>query len=136
MNNRDNFEKQFLGKGLAFPLQVNARGELAMVSGAQDIEQALHIILGTMPGERMMRPEFGCRVHELVFHPRNATTEGLIDYYVRQALGRWEPRINVEDVKVSYHDGFDGKVMVEVEYEVKTTHDQRSIIYPFFVSEE
>ena len=136
MINREELDRPFLGKGLAYPLHVNARGELAMVSGAQDIEQAIRIILGTMPGERMMRPEFGCRVHELVFAPRDATTEALVEYYVKQALGRWEPRINVDQVNVDYENAFDGNIMVEIRYSIKNTHDQRSIVYPFFISEE
>lgn len=136
MKNRETFEKDFLGKGLAFPLEINARGEFAMASGAEDIRQAIHIILGTIPGERMMRPEFGCRVHELIFHPRDASTEALIQHYVKQALGRWEPRIEVTEVEVSYENIFDSTINVEIHYEIKMTHDQRSIVHPFFIEEE
>ncbi|HOU12875.1 MAG TPA: GPW/gp25 family protein [Anaerolineae bacterium] len=125
--------KEFLGQGLAFPLQVNARGEIALVSGDRDIEQSIGIILGTRPGERVMRPEFGCRASELLFEPRNSATETLMQQYVEEALHRWEPRIDVQWVRVLADNTQDGAVVVEVNYLVKATHDQRSIVYPFFL---
>lgn len=128
--------REFLGQGLAFPLQANQRGEVSLARGAPDIEQSIHIILETSPGERVMRPEFGCRAKELLFAPRNATTEGLMAYYVRRALRRWEPRINVLDVAVSPDLERDGVLLVEISYEIKSTHDERSIIYPFYLMGE
>jgi hypothetical protein len=128
--------KEFLGRGLAFPLQVNPRGEIALASSARDIEQAMMIILGTAPGERVMRPEFGCRAHELVFAPRNAATEAQMIEYVKEALGRWEPRIEVQDIKVTPDLDNDGVLQVEIFYRIKATHDQRSIVYPFYIAGE
>ena len=125
--------KEFLGQGLAFPLQVNARGEIALVSGEHDIEQSIGVILGTRPGERVMRPEFGCRASELLFEPRNSATETLMQQYVEEALRRWEPRIDVQWVRVLTDNAQDGAVVVEVNYLVKATHDERSIVYPFFL---
>ena len=81
-----NRDKEFVGQGLAFPLQVNPRGELALVTGATDIEQAIGIILGTIPGERVMRPTFGCRAWELIFAPNDAATRTLLISYVRYAF--------------------------------------------------
>src|SRR5690554_7136190 len=94
-------DREYLGRGLAFPLQVNPRGEIALASGERDIEQSIRIILGTIPGERVMRPEFGCRAYELIFAPRNAATQGLMRYYVEEALTRWEPRIDVLAVEIT-----------------------------------
>ncbi len=128
--------REFLGQGLAFPLQANQRGEVALARGATDIEQSIYIILETSPGERVMRPEFGCRAKELLFAPRNATTEGLMAYYVRRALRRWEPRINVLQVLVSPDLERDGVLLVEISYEIKSTHDERSIVYPFYLMGE
>lgn len=129
-------DKEYLGRGLAFPVQLTPKGEIALVSAEQDIEQSIRIILSTMPGERLMRPEFGCRVHELLFEPQDATTEGLIVYYVEQALGRWEPRIEVQEVRV-VRDGYDtGVLLVEIDYRIKSTHDERSIVYPFYIMAE
>lgn len=129
----DRIDREFLGQGLAFPLHVNPRGEIALAKGAEDIEQSIHIILGTAPGERVMRPEFGCRVHELIFAPHNAATEGLIVYYVEQALGQWEPRIDVQEVEVVPDPDRQGVLMVEIDYRIKATHDDRSIVYPFYL---
>jgi phage baseplate assembly protein W len=137
MNSKNPPENRlYLGRGLAFPLHVNSHGEIALASGDNDIEQAIHIILGTAPGERVMRPEFGCRAHELVFAPRDATTEGLMIYYVEQALGRWEPRIELEKVRIVNSPEPDGALIVEIEYRIKSTHDIRSIVYPFFIVDE
>jgi phage baseplate assembly protein W len=126
----------YLGKGLGFPLRVNSRGEIALVSAERDVEESIRIILGTAPGERRMRPEFGSRIHELVFAPRNAATERLVVYYVQEALERWEPRIELRDVAVAPTPGHDGALLVEIRYQVKDTHDERSIVYPFYLAGE
>ncbi len=125
--------KEYLGRGVSFPLRVNARGEIALVGGEEDIRQSIRIILGTRPGERVMRPEFGCRAHDLLFEPRNAATETLMRRYVTDALRRWEPRIEVRWVNVMPGDDPDGALLVEVHYTIKATHDERSIVYPFFL---
>src|SRR5512143_2186538 len=125
--------KKFLGNGLSFPLRTNPRGEIALVSGSEDIEQAIRIILGTRPGERVMRPTFGCRAHELVFEPMDATTSSLLKSYVKDALEFWEPRIQVLNVEASIDDENEGAVLAEIQYRVKATHDVRSIVYPFYL---
>ncbi len=129
-------DRKFLGTGLAFPLQINPRGGLALASSTNDIEQAIRIILETVPGERVMRPEFGCRAKELIFAQRNAATETLLLTYVQQALGRWEPRIEVIDVVVSNDPSLDGAWLVTIHYEIKATHDERSIVHPFYILNE
>jgi len=129
-------DREYIGQGLAFPLQVDPRGGIALATGTHDIEQAIRIILMTAPGERMMRPEFGCRIHELVFAPHDAATESLAAYYVQIALERWEPRIELREVEVVTDPARDGVLLVEIKYEVKDTHDERSIVYPFYLSGE
>lgn len=131
-----NRDKEFVGQGLAFPLQVNPRGELALVTGATDIEQAIGIILGTIPGERVMRPTFGCRAWELIFSPNDAATRTLLISYVRYALEFWEPRITLVDIRVNTDINNESALLVEIKYEIKTTHDQRSIVYPFYIMGE
>lgn len=128
--------KAFLGTGLAFPFQVDHRGEIMLVSGEKDIEQAIRIILGTRPGERVMRPEFGCRAHELLFEPRDATTSSLMRSYVQEALEMWEPRINLISVESYFDPDVDGAILVEIDYEVRATHNVRSIVYPFYLEGE
>jgi len=85
--------KEFIGQGWAFPVQLDANGKVALVTGKDDIEQSMQIILGTIPGERVMRPHFGCRAWELVFAPNTIATRALLRRYVELALGFWEPRI-------------------------------------------
>ncbi|HEX4980998.1 MAG TPA: GPW/gp25 family protein, partial [Ilumatobacteraceae bacterium] len=90
----------FIGRGWAFPLRTDAAGGIAMVADEQEVEESIRLVLGTAPGERPMRPEFGCRIHHHVFSSSDATTAGMIAYDVRSALRRWEPRIDVIDVDV------------------------------------
>lgn len=129
-------DREYIGQGLAFPLQIDQQGGIALARGTRDIEQAIRIILGTAPGERRMRPEFGCRIHELVFAPHNVATEGLVAWYVEEALERWEPRIELREVTVVAAPEKDGELLVEIRYQVKDTHDERSIVYPFYLMEE
>ena len=129
----ENTNKSFLGNGLNFPLRVDALGSLELVSADRDIQQSIGIILGTRPGERVMRPEFGCQVHDLIFEPRDAILVGKIRSSVMKALARWEPRIEVIDVRPVVDSESDGSVVVTIDYQVKATHDQRSIVYPFFI---
>lgn len=139
-----NSTKEILGQGLAFPLQTDAQGGVALVTGASDIEQAIRIILGTIPGERVMRPTFGCRAWELVFAPINAATCKLLEHYVREALEFWEPRIELRSVRVNEPDSQPGesrhaqgnRLDVLIDYEIKSTHDPRSIVYPFHIMSE
>jgi hypothetical protein len=129
-------QKAILGTGLAFPIQTNPRGEIQLVSSDLDIAQSIQIILGTHPGERVMRPTFGCRVHEMMFEPRDSTTMSLIKKYVDEALQLWEPRIQVFAINTESSSEQDGAIFVEIEYQVNATHDTRSIVYPFFLAGE
>ena len=131
-----NDAKSYLGNGLSFPIRVNGRGQIKLVSGNEDIDQSIRIILGTRPGERVMRPTFGCRAYELMFDSRSASTISLMQEYVYDALRMWEPRIEVNDVSVSSDDENDGALLVFIEYEIKATHDTRSIVYPFYIEAE
>lgn len=133
---KSNRDRDVLGQGLAFPFQLDASGKAMLVSGSQDIEQSIRIILGTMPGERVMRPAFGCRARELIFAPHDVATEGLLIHYVEEALGYWEPRVDVNQVRVKDTVVHDGALVVEIDYTVKATHDERSIVYPFFIADE
>jgi len=125
-------EGDFLGRGWAFPVGVDHRGGMAMASGEADIEQAIRVILETAPGERVMRPEFGCGLHRLVFAPNSPTTAGLVAYHVREALGRWEPRIEVERVDVSPDPLRDAVLFIQIRYRIRSTNDLRNLVYPFY----
>ncbi len=104
-----------------------------MTSGANDIDASIRMVLLTAPGERLMRPEFGCRIWELVFEPINANTLGLMGEAVREAVARWEPRVEVEDITIEPEPGAIGAVSIRIDYVVKTTNDRRNLVYPFYV---
>jgi Bacteriophage baseplate protein W len=125
--------EQFIGRGWAFPLRTDATGGIALVSREREIEEAIRLVLGTSPGERPMRPEFGCRIHDFAFAPADATTASDIGFEVQKALGRWEPRINVEDVVVSF-DGQDaGLLYIDIRYSIRRSNDKRNLVFPFYV---
>src|SRR5215472_4803348 len=108
--------RDYLGVGWAFPVSIDAHGRIALARQERDIEEAIHMILLTPKGQRVMRPEFGCQIHELIFAPNDATTAGLAVYYVEEALGMWEPRIRVQDV-LAYPDPSNlGRLLVEIRY--------------------
>jgi uncharacterized protein len=123
----------FIGRGIMFPLRVDQSGSIAMTSGVDDLDSSIRMVLATAPGERLMRPRFGCRIWELLFEPINANTMGLMSVAVRDALGQWEPRIVVDDVVVSPDEADQGRVHIHITYTVRTTNDRRNLVYPFYV---
>src|SRR5688572_18391842 len=114
--------EEFIGRGWAFPLRTDATGGIALVSREREIEEAIRLILGTSPGERPMRPEFGCRIHEYLFASADSETANAISREVRAALQRWEPRIEVSEVLVSF-DGLDHTLLyIDVRYSIKANN--------------
>ena len=127
-------EKDILGAGWHFPIRTGSRGGLAMSQHETDIEQSVWIILKTAKGERRMRPEFGCSINDFVYAPNNASTSGLITQTVEEALGWWEPRIEVIEVDVRPDSRDTSLLLVDIKYRVKATNDERSLVYPFYLS--
>lgn len=123
---------RFLGTGWAFPVQIDANGRIALSSGERDIEESMLIILLTPRGQRVMRPTFGCQIHELIFAANDATTIGIAAHYIEEALNMWEPRIRVLNVSANNEDSGLGRLLFTIEYEIKATHDQRSLVFPFY----
>jgi len=121
-----------VGSGWAFPPTVDARGRIALARQERDVEEAIRMILLTPIGQRVMRPEFGCRIHDLIFAPNEATTTGLARYYVEDALGMWEPRIDVTEVLVTPDPLNTGRLLIEIRYVIKATHDERALVFPFY----
>ena len=123
----------FLGQGWRFPVGVDGHGGISMLKGGIDIEVAIKVILSTPKGERVMRPEFGSSLHEFVFSPNNATTAGLIAYHVREALLRWEPRIEIKEIDVQPDPLEPSYVQISIGYVIKATNDERNLVYPFYL---
>ena len=124
--------QEILGTGLAFPLGVDRRGGLALARDETDVDQAIALILGTAPGERPMRPEFGCGIHDLVFSSVNPSVAGLVAYEVKASLLRWEPRIDVLDVTATVDPERPGVLLIGVSYALRATNDRRNLVFPFY----
>jgi phage baseplate assembly protein W len=123
----------FVGRGWAFPLGVGPRGGIALVTGGDEIDASLRVILSTAPGERVMRPDFGCRIWDLLFSPVEPNSLGLMVQAVREAVGRWEPRVELQDVTVRPDSGDASRVFITLAYVIRTTNDRRNLVYPFYV---
>ncbi|HEY0370443.1 MAG TPA: GPW/gp25 family protein [Thermoanaerobaculia bacterium] len=127
--------REFLGRGWQFPIRVNPRGGLSYSAAEQDIVEALWIILSTAPGERQMLPRFGCGIHDFVFAPNSASTRGFIGNAVRKGLTTWEPRIDVVDVRVDSAPGEPNKLLIRIDYRVRSTNAFHNLVYPFYLKE-
>ena len=126
--------RDITGTGWAFPIAVDRRrGGISLSKGGGGVDEAIRLILGTARGERRMRPNFGCDIHTLIFAPNNARTWGLAAHFVEEALGWWEPRIEVLDVDPQPDPGNPACMNIYINYRIKTTNDKRSIIYPFYL---
>ncbi|MFI7022288.1 GPW/gp25 family protein [Micromonospora sp. NPDC049900] len=125
--------EQFIGAGWAFPLRFDAGGGIALVNREREIVEAIRLILGTAPGERPMRPEFGCAIHDFVFAPADENTAGQVAFEVRAALDRWEPRIEVTDVLVGFDEVTAGTLYIDLRYVLRGTNDPRNLVFPFYV---
>jgi Bacteriophage baseplate protein W len=132
MSTRDSLA--FLGLGWAFPVCPEA-GDAATAAHEEDIRQAIRIILGTNPGERVMRPDFGAGLNAFVFEPLSPTTLEALRTRVEEALVDWEPRIDVERVAVTADGREEGRVLIEVAYRVRASQSRHNLVYPFYLEE-
>ena len=124
---------EFIGRGWAFPLRTDPTGGIALVAREREIEEAIRLVLGTSPGERPMRPEFGCRIHDYVFASADGATASAIAAEVREAIRRWEPRVDVDDVQVSFDSRDPSVLYIDLKYAIKRTNDRRNLVFPFYV---
>jgi phage baseplate assembly protein W len=127
---------RFIGAGWAYPVRTDATGSVALVTEDREIAEAIQLVLGTSPGERPMRPEFGSRLAEYVFAPANAATAGQLAHEVRVALERWEPRIDVGDVDIGFDAVDHGTVYIDVHYQIRGDNDPRNLVFPFYIIPE
>jgi len=126
---------EFQGRGWAHPVRVNARGGLDWSSEGQSIEEAIWIVLATPRRSRVMEPEFGCGLHDYVFSPNNANTRAVIAAEVREALIRWEPRIDVLTVTAEPRADEPNTLLIEVDYRTRANNAIHNIVYPFYLNE-
>ena len=131
----DEFERQerpYLGQGWSFPLRPSVQGGMQLSREAEKVRQSIGIILGTRLGERVYRPNFGCRLSELTFAPLNNSTLFMIRMHVEEALEAWEPRIVLQEVRTE-PDPIWGIVSIIINYYLKTGPDLYSLVYPFYL---
>ncbi len=122
----------FVGTGFAFPMGAAPSGGTAMVGGTRNVEQAMLLVLGTAKGERPMRPEFGCGIHDLVFGTLDQALVGAVAFEVTRSLTRWVPRVEVTAVDVRPDPSSPATLLVDVSYLVRSTNDQRNLVFPFY----
>jgi len=127
------YDASFVGRGFFWPMQVDHTGSIRLTDGASDIDAAMAVVLATAPGERVMRPEFGCRIWDLLFEPVTANLIGLMAQAVREALAQWEPRVEVDQVEPVPDPRDSALVQITVAYRVKATNDRRNLVFPFYV---
>ncbi|KFB75043.1 MAG: GPW/gp25 family protein [Candidatus Accumulibacter phosphatis] len=124
--------KPFLGVGWGFPLTLDELGFFNHAEYEESVRQSIWIILGTAKGERVMRPDFGCGIYDLVFEINSASTAGRVTQAIRQALLLFEPRIDVLDIQVQAAEG--GEVLlISIDYEVRATNNAFNLVYPFYL---
>ncbi|HSD91236.1 MAG TPA: GPW/gp25 family protein [Kofleriaceae bacterium] len=129
-------DRDFLGRGLRFPVSVNLNGGVSSSALEENVRQSLFIILGTAPGERINRPDFGCRVHELMFAPNNPITAAAAEVYCEEAIYKYEPRI--EHVACQARPNVDepNRLDIRIEYVIAGKNEKRNLVYPFYLKNE
>ena len=125
----------FIGQGWWFPVKPDLQGRLNWVSGDEEIRQSIWLILTTAPGERQMRPEFGCGIYDMVFDANTAMLHGLVQEKVKAALIKWEPRIDVIDVRVEAPPEQRNLLLIKVDYRIRANNAFFNLVYPFFLIE-
>jgi len=124
-------DADLIGRGWPFPVWRGPARPLAFLGGEEKIRQSIQLILTTAPGERQMRPDFGCGIHDLVFAPNTAAVRGLVQQKVREALVRWEPRVDVLDVRVSTAPGRRNYLEIRVDYRIRASNASSNLVYQF-----
>lgn len=126
----------FLGRGWHFPPVFDpSTGEVQMVQAEPDIAESLRILMATRPGERIMQPAYGCRLHEYVFDLNSAETAGAIETTIRQAILFFEPRITLHEVQVESTKWMEGKISIMLDYSIDQTNARANMVYPFYIDE-
>ena len=128
-------KKDFIGRGWSFPVKPGPNGQLSYAGSEEKIRQSIWIILSTAQGERQMRPDFGCGIHDLVFQPNTAALRGLVEQKVRDTLVRYEPRIDVTEVRVDMPPEARNYFLIRIDYRIRSNNAFYNLVYPFFINE-
>ncbi len=129
-------KKSLIGNGFAFPMQIDVLGGTEMSEEDANIRQSMMLILGTAPGERLFRPEFGCAIHDILFEPNTMLTAAKIEYEVKRSLLAFEPRISDVEVKAAPDDDEPSRMNVSISYVIRKTNTTANMVYPFYLRKE
>jgi phage baseplate assembly protein W len=121
-----------LGRGWAYPLRIDGSGSFALSEGESNVEEAIRLILGTAQGERPMKPEYGCAIHDMIFDSIDASLSGRVANEVRGSLTRWEPRVEITEVIATPHPVDSHVLLINVGYRIRATNDRRNLVFPFY----
>lgn len=129
-------DRDFLGKGLRFPVSVNLNGGVSSSALEENVRQSIFIILGTAPGERIYRPDFGCRIHDLMFEPNNAITAAAAEVYCEEAIYKYEPRIESVTCRARPNPDEPNRLDVRLEYVIAGKNEKKNLVYPFYLKQQ
>jgi phage baseplate assembly protein W len=129
-------DRDFLGKGLRFPVSVNLNGGVSSSAYEENVRQSIFIVLGTAPGERLHRPDFGCRIHDLMFAPNNDITAARAEVYCEEAIYKFEPRVEHVTVRALANADQPNRLDIRIEYIIAGKNDKRNLVFPFYLRNE
>src|SRR5882757_1305104 len=129
-------DRDFLGRGLRFPVSVNLNGGVSTSQLEENVRQSIFIILGTAPGERINRPTFGCQIHDLMFAPNNDLTSARAEIYCEEAIYKFEPRIERVTCKATRNGDEPNRLDIRIEYVIAGKNDKRNLVFPFYLRNE
>ena len=126
-------DREFLGKGLRFPVSVNLNGGVSSSQLEENVRQCIFIVLGTAPGERLSRPQFGCQIHDLMFAPNNEMTAAKAEVFCEEAIYKFEPRVSKVNCKASVNADENNRLDIRIEYAIAGKNDKRNLVFPFYL---
>ena len=129
-------EREFLGKGVRFPVSVNLNGGVSSSVLEENVRQSIFIVLGTAPGERLNRPDFGCRIHDLMFAPNNGITAARAEVYCEEAIYKYEPRVDHVVCRAGANPDQPNRLDIRIEYMIAGKNDKRNMVFPFYLRNE
>jgi phage baseplate assembly protein W len=129
-------EKDFLGRGLRFPVSINLNGGVSSSQLEENVRQSLFVILGTAQGERVTRPNFGCRIHDLMFAPNNPMTAARAEVYCEEAIYKYEPRVSKVTCRGRPNPDEPNRLDIRIEYVIAGKNDKRNLVFPFYLRTE
>ena len=125
--------RNILGRGWAFPVGTDLQGKVALSSYEKSVEESIRIILGTTPGERVMHPDFGCKINDIIFSPSSSKTVSLAVHYIEEAIIKWEPRVILKKVYGDVDPDNPGLINIKIDYEIRSVNTFFNMVYPFYL---